>query len=172
MLNESLPIAPRATGVDSGIDVVRLAEVSFDDFFRREHEPMVRLAIGLVDTRERAEEIVQDAFEKTLLAWRRVQQPGAYLRRAVINGCHSELRRRRVIRRVGIRQPLIGIPAEDTYLLDALARLTPRRRIAVTLRFYADLSEAQIATAMDVRVGTVKSLLSRGLADLRKVVPR
>lgn len=172
MLNESLPLTPRVTGVDAAVDVVMLAEVSFDDFFRREHEPMVRLAIGLVDTRERAEEIVQDAFERTLVAWRRVQQPGAYLRRAVINGCHSELRRRRIIRRVGTRQPLIGTPADDMYLLDALARLTPKRRIALTLRFYADLTEAQIATAMDVRVGTVKSLISRGLTDLRKVVTR
>jgi RNA polymerase sigma factor (sigma-70 family) len=94
------------------------------------------------------------------------------VRRAVINGCHTELRRRRVVRRAISRPPQLGIPAEDMYLLDALARLTPKRRIALTLRFYADLSEAQIATAMDVGVGTVKSLISRGLADLRKVVPR
>jgi RNA polymerase sigma factor (sigma-70 family) len=60
----------------------------------------------------------------------------------------------------------------DTYLLDALAQLTPRRRIALTLRYYADLPESEIADVMGARLGTVKSLISRGLADLRKVVVR
>jgi RNA polymerase sigma factor (sigma-70 family) len=144
---------------------------SFDVLFADEAEPMIRLAISLVDTRERAEEIVQDAFEKTLMAWRRLDKPGGYLRSAVINGCRSELRRRRIVRRVA--EPLVDEAAAspgDSDLLDALARLTPKRRIALTLRFYADLPEAQIAELMNVRLGTVKSLVSRGLADLRKVV--
>jgi RNA polymerase sigma factor (sigma-70 family) len=57
-------------------------------------------------------------------------------------------------------------------LVDALSRLTPKRRIALTLRYYADLPEAEIAAVMGVRPGTIKSLISRGLADLRKVVER
>jgi RNA polymerase sigma factor (sigma-70 family) len=64
------------------------------------------------------------------------------------------------------------VAADDAYLLDALSKLTPQRRIAITLRFYADLPEAEIARLMNVRLGTVKSLVSRGLADLRKVVAR
>ncbi len=146
--------------------------VTFDDLFHRELVPMTRLAIGLVDSSERAEEIVQDAFEKTLLAWSRVREPGAYLRHAVVNGCRSELRRRRVTRRAPqFRADAITAPI-DVSLLDALAALTPKRRIALTLRYYADLPEAEIADLMNVRVGTVKSLISRGLADLRKVVPK
>lgn len=133
---------------------------------------MTRLAIGLVDSPERAEEIVQDAFEKTLLAWKRVREPGAYLRQAVVNGCRSELRRRRVMRKSPQFAADAAIAAADAPLLDALAALTPKRRIALTLRYYADLSEADIADLMHVRVGTVKSLISRGLADLRKVVPK
>ena len=118
-----------------------------------------------------AEEVVQDAFEKTLRAWTRVRQPGAYLRQAVVNGCRSELRRRRVTRRVPQwREQPVASP--ETPLLDALQALTPKRRIAVTLRYYADLPEAEIAELMGVRVGTVKSLVSRGLADLRKVIAR
>jgi RNA polymerase sigma factor (sigma-70 family) len=150
-----------------------VAELSFDDLFADEAEPMVRLAISLVDSPERAEEIVQDAFEKTLVAWRRLDRPGAYLRMAVVNGCRSELRRRRVVRRAP-RQHIddhLNSPT-DTYLLDALAQLTPRRRIALTLRYYADLPESEIADVMGARLGTVKSLISRGLADLRKVVVR
>ena len=149
-----------------------MVRLPFDDFFAAEREPMVRLAIGLVDTRERAEEIVQDAFEKTLLAWARLDEPGAYLRTSVVNGCRSELRRRRVMRRHSRPERAGVVSSADVYLLDALAKLTPQRRIALTLRFYADLPEAEIARLMDVRLGTVKSLVSRGLADLRKVVAR
>ena len=150
-----------------------VAESSFDDLFADEAAPMVRLAISLVDSPERAEEIVQDAFEKTLVAWRRLDRPGAYLRSAVVNGCRSELRRRRVMRRapLPVADERLASPTE-TYLLDALARLTPRRRIALTLRYYADLPESEIADVMGARLGTVKSLISRGLADLRKVVVR
>lgn len=148
-------------------------EVSFDALFGHEAVPMVRLAISLVDSAERAEEIVQDAFVKTLVAWGRLERPGAYLRQVVVNGCRSELRRRRVVRRTPQHRVDDSVQAPtDTYLLDALARLTPKRRIAVTLRFYADLPEAEIADVMGVRVGTVKSLISRGLADLRKVVSK
>ena len=72
---------------------------TFEDLFACELPGMLRLAVGLVDIPERAEEIVQDAFEKTLIAWGRLREPGAYLRTAVVNGCKSELRRRRVRRR-------------------------------------------------------------------------
>ena len=54
--------------------------------------------------------------------------------------------------------------------MDALDRLAPKRKTALVLRFYAGLSEREIAEAMGVRPGTVKSLLSRGLADLREVI--
>lgn len=145
---------------------------SFDELFHSELVPMTRLAIGLVDSPERAEEIVQDAFEKTLLAWSRVREPGAYLRQAVVNGCRSELRRRRVTRRAPQFQADELTAAADVQLLDALAALSPKRRIALTLRYYADLPVSEIADVMNVRVGTVKSLMSRGLADLRKVVPK
>lgn len=146
--------------------------LTFDDLFHAELLPMTRLAIGFVDSPERAEEIVQDAFEKTLLAWKRVREPGAYLRQAVVNGCLSELRRRRVTRRAPQYKANDFTAAVDVLLLDALAALTPKRRIALTLRYYADLPVSEIADVMNVRVGTVKSLISRGLADLRKVVPK
>lgn len=146
---------------------------TFEDLFSSELPGMLRLAVGLVDIPERAEEIVQDAFEKTLIAWGRLREPGAYLRTAVVNGCKSELRRRRVRRRHP--NPPAGtaeLTDQETDLLAAVARLAPRRRIAITLRFYADLSEASIAETMGIRPGTVKSLISRGLQDLRDSEPR
>lgn len=163
---------PVSLAIDGGV-VADVVASSFEDLFRAESAGMIRLAIGMVDVPERAEEIVQDAFEKTLVAWRRVRDPGGYLRMAVVNGCRSELRRRRVMRRHPMSAAgVTGLGESDVRLIAALQRLTPQRRIAVTLRYFADMSEADVAAAMGVKVGTVKSLVSRGLADLREVVER
>jgi len=143
---------------------------SFDDLYRDEYGPMVRLARGLVDTQEIAEEIVQDAFARVYERWNRLDNPGGYLRTAVVNGARSELRKREVRRRIGIR-PFIPLQPEDRdYLLDALDQLPPRQKTVLVLKFYADMTEKEIAQAIGVRPGTVKSATSRGLAELRKVV--
>ena len=144
----------------------------FYDFYGVQFTPMIRLARGLVDTPECAEEIVQDAFVKMFERWDRVDEPLAYLRTAVINGARSELRKREVRRRFGRRQPLARAETEADYLIDALDKLAAKRRTALVLRFYEQMSEREIAKAMGVRPGTVKSLVSRGLADLRRVIER
>ena len=144
---------------------------AFDEFYRVEYAPMVRLARGLVDTPEIAEEITQDAFAKVFERWDRLDEPGGYLRTAVVNGARNELRRREVRRRIGLGQPRQAT-AERDYLIDALDRLPPKRRTALVLRYYAGLSEREIAETMGVRPGTVKSLVSRGLAELREVIER
>lgn len=143
---------------------------SFDALYAEEYEPMVRLARGLVDAPEIAEEIVQDAFAKVYERWSRLDHPGGYLRTAVVNGARSELRKREVRRRIGLRPLLVPQPEERDYLLDALDQLSPRQKTALVLRFYEGLTEKEIAQAMGVRPGTVKSATSRGLAELRKVV--
>lgn len=143
---------------------------TFNDLYRREYDPMVRLARGLVDTTEFAEEVVQEAFAKVLDRWDRLNHPGAYLRTAVVNGARSELRKREVRRRIGLRPFIPPQPEEQDYLLDALDQLSPRQRTVLVLKFYADMTEKEIAQAMGVRPGTVKSATSRGLAELRKVV--
>ncbi len=143
----------------------------FAEFYRAEYLGMVRLAFGLVDTPEAAEEITQDAFAKVFERWSRLQNPGGYLRTAVVNGARSELRKREVRRRIRLGRPQ-GAAAEQDYLLDALERLPTRRKTALVLRYYGDLSEREIAEAMGIRPGTVKSLLSGGLAQLREVIDR
>ena len=143
----------------------------FDEFYRAEYAAMVRLARGLVDTSECAEEIAQDAFAQVFERWDRLEAPGGYLRTAVVNGARSELRRREVRRRVGLARPPQALPERD-YLTDALDRLPPKRKTALVLRYYAGLSEREIAETMGVRPGTVKSLVSRGLAELREVIER
>lgn len=146
------------------------ATAGFEALYRTEYGRMVRLARGLVDTTERAEEVVQDAFAKVFDRWDKLDTPGGYLRTAVVNGARSELRKREVRRRIGLdRRPETG-PGQRDYLMDALDKLPPKRKVALVLRFYADLPEKDIAELMGVRPGTVKSMLSRGLAQLREVI--
>ncbi len=160
-----LSVSPETSPVDEAI-----ALASFDYLYRDEYEPMVRLARGLVDAPEVAEEIVQDAFAKVYERWSRLDQPGGYLRTVVVNGARSELRKREVRRRIGLRPFIPPQPEDQDYLLDALDQLSPRQKTTLVLKFYADMTEKEIAQAMGVRPGTVKSATSRGLAELRKVV--
>lgn len=146
---------------------------SFEDVFRRESLGMVRLAFLMVGSAPLAEELVQDAFARLLERWDGVEQPAAYLRICVVNGCRSAHRRRAVERKHAVYRDaaVAGVLGAD-HLQDALAALPVKRRAAIILRYYHDLSEAEIADALGVRPGTVKSLVSRGLAQLREVVER
>ncbi|MGW1765593.1 RNA polymerase sigma factor [Streptomyces sp. NPDC002073] len=143
---------------------------------------MVRLAVLLVDDLATAEDVVQDAF--TALYRRHGEHPRevdnalAYLRMAVVNTSRSVLRRRRTAR-AWIPPAPVDVPsAADHVVLDeahrevlaALARLTPRRRQVLVLRYWADLSEAEIATTLGISRGAVKSNASRALDALEKLL--
>ena len=145
---------------------------TLEELWRREYPPMVRLARALVDSPDRAEEIVQDAFAHTLRRWSSLERPGAYLRTSVVNGARSELRKREVRRRVLPGRSPATTPAADEYLADALAGLSPKRRIVLVLRYYADTPDDEIAELLGVRPATVRSLAARGLSDLREVIER
>ena len=169
-------MAPSVVVIPAGVPAVvgvgndRMALSSFGDFYRLHYRPMVRLAQALVDTSDCAEEIVQDAFAKVYERWDRLSEPGGYARIAVVNGARSELRKREVRRRVGLTARRATAAGERDYLIDALDTLSPRQRTAIVLRFYEQMSERETAEAMGVRPGTVKSLVSRGLAELRRVI--
>ena len=161
----------RTEAVTAPADALAPMVDAFAALYAVEWTPLLRLATGLLGSSDRAAEVVQDAFERTLLRWHRLDRPGAYARTAVVNGCRTELRRRAVTQRFP-HSAALPVPADepDGVLASALAGLSPKRRIAVVLRFWADLPEAEIADLMGVRPGTARSLISRGLADLRKVV--
>ena len=148
------------------------AVTSFDDLFRRRYEPMVRVAYLLVGSRAEAEEVVQDAFARVEVRWARLDRPEGYLHRCVVNCSHDVLRRRRLEMR--FRRMHRDEPAElrADELRDALARLPDRQRAVVVLRFYAGLPEREIADALNIRPGTVKSRLHRALAQLREEIER
>ena len=142
------------------------------ELYQREYLPMVRLAHLITGSNEAAEDIVQEAFVRMHKSWDRAERPGAYLRRIVVNGCHTWHRRRRMERERMPRPPAEGVEPEARELLDALARLNPRQRSALVLRFYADMSEADVAQALGCRPGTVKSLVHRGLRELEGMIER
>ncbi|HVM39556.1 MAG TPA: SigE family RNA polymerase sigma factor [Acidimicrobiia bacterium] len=139
--------------------------------YRERYASMVRLAYLLTGSNEAAEELVQDAFVKVHRRWDRAYEPAAYLRTAVVNNCRSWHRRRFLERdRRPHAAPEAVEPSEPDHMWEALGALQPRQRAALVLKFYEDLSEEQIASALGCRPGTVKSLVHRGLAELRKVV--
>ncbi len=147
------------------------ADRGVEVLFRSSYVPMVRLATFLVGRSEVAEELVQDAFVRVAPKLAYVEAPAAYLRVAVVNACRSWQRQQGRERSAlsvlaGARDEVVSDrPGE---LTDALARLRQRQRAAIVLRYWQDLPEAEIAAVLGCRPGTVKSLLSRGLATLRR----
>ncbi|MGH9127079.1 MAG: SigE family RNA polymerase sigma factor [Acidimicrobiales bacterium] len=137
--------------------------------YRTRYADMVRLAYLLIGSSAEAEEIVQDAFVRIRGRIQRVDNPSAYLRTTVINGCRNRFRRREVERRYTPRPEAAAYDRVDE-LGDALAALPARQRAVIVLRYYAGLSEAEIAATLGCRPGTVKSLCHRGLAELRRVI--
>jgi RNA polymerase sigma-70 factor (sigma-E family) len=147
-----------------------LPTTTFDALYVAEYGPMVRLAFLLVGG-SAAEEVVQDAFARVFERWETLDRPGAYLRTCVVNGCRQLGRRRRLQWRHPSSPPANAELGADN-LLEALDGLAPSRRAAIVLRYYGDLSEAEIAATLGVRPGTVKSMVHRGLRQLREVIER
>ena len=161
------------------------ADEAVTRLFAAHYRSLVRLAAVLLADTGTAEEIVQDAYVRLHQHWRRLREPDralGYLRTSVVNGARSALRRRAVARRyaAGLGPPPNVPSAESAHLdsagnaelLAALRRLPARQREALVLRYYADLSEAEIADAMGITRGAVKSHTARGIAALRQTVER
>ncbi len=141
----------------------------FDVVYHREFRAMVRLATALVDSPDQAEEVVQEAFAALYPRFRTVDNPVAYVRVCVLNGCRKVLRRRRIMR----RQPPVAAEHGElgfNHVLDAVRRLPARQRNAITLRYELQLSDAEIAETLGMPIGTVKSTIHRALARLRSEV--
>jgi RNA polymerase sigma-70 factor (sigma-E family) len=140
-----------------------------DTLYRREYDPLVRLAFTIVGDNAAAEEIVQEAFARTVDRWRRIDNPGGYVRTCVVNLARKELRRRGR-RAPPTAEPIADLRPRDEQVVRAVQALPPRRRAVVALRFYEDLTEAQIAETLGIRRGTVKATLHQALEQLRRTV--
>lgn len=157
--------------------------VDLESLYATQRLTLVRLALLLVDELALAEDVVQDAF---LGLHRRAghlddpQAARAYLRVSVVNGARSALRRRRTVRDFTARSsgPDHAGPADREVLLAAdrdatlaaVRRLPARQREVLVLRFWAELSERQIAQTLGIREGTVKSTASRALDRLETML--
>ncbi len=149
--------------------------------YTTQYRSLVRLAVLLVRDVSTAEEVVQDSFIAMHAAWRRLRDTDkalSYLRQSVVNRSRSVLRHRMVVDK-NAPKPAPDMPSaeqgaisllERSAVIAALRTLPPRQREALVLKYYADLSEAQIATAMGISRGAVKSHTARGVAALRVVL--
>ena len=149
-----------------------------EDLFRARYLEMVRLA-GLLGADD-PEDIAQEAFTRMMNRnpeLRDTQAALAYLRAIVVNLTRNRHRHLRVVR---LRAPAIAYEEsretagpgweEHRDVITALAGLPSRRREAIVLRYWLDLPEREIAAAMGISPGTVKSHVSRGLAALARVL--
>jgi RNA polymerase sigma-70 factor (sigma-E family) len=162
--------------------VTRVEAPDADDaltaLYAAHYRRLVRIAALLLDDYSLSEEVVQDAYVKMHGSWRRIREPEAaeaYLRTTVLNLARSRLRRRMVAAKHAPK-PLPDAPSAEHGALEQLERdrviralhsLPPRQRECLVLRYYADMSEAQIAEAMGISAGAVKSHASRGMGALR-----
>lgn len=143
---------------------------------------LVRMAVLLVDDLGSAEDVVQDAFASFAARGGAMRDPGAaigYLRISVINGCRSALRRRRTARAYVPPRDIepdgpdarAVLSEEHREVLTALDQLAPRQREVLVLRYWSGMNEAEIASALDISRGAVKSTASRALTALEKILP-
>src|SRR5262245_47369210 len=141
-----------------GVPLTSERVAGVEALFRSEYRRLVGIARLLVDDRAQAEEVVQDAFGALHRNWERLRQTGSapsWLQAAVVNGARGRLRRRATARRhlrVADRDDVAG-PDESPSGGDARARvaaalrqLPERQRACIALRYYGDLTEAEIAT--------------------------
>lgn len=140
----------------------------FDMVFTRERTPMVRLAFLMLGSEAVAEEVVHDGFVAVLERWDRLDNPGAYLRTCVVNGCLRQMRRARRLRAVPVAAGEAQLATDHT--LDAVRQLPAQRHAMVVLRFYADMTQDEIAATLGLPVGTVKSGLHRALGELKEAL--
>jgi RNA polymerase sigma-70 factor (sigma-E family) len=148
------------------------------EIYHGHYHALVRLAVLLVHDVQTAEEVVQDAFEAMHLASRRLRDSERalqYLRQTVVNRSRSVLRHRKVVD-LHAPKPAPDEPSaehaalailERSAVAAALRALPERQREAIALRYYADFSEADIAKAMGISKGAVKSHTARAMASLK-----
>ena len=145
--------------------------VRFTTFYRSEFVGQVRRAWLVTGSAEAAHDVVHDAMVEVYTRWDSLVSPGAYLNRAVLNGCHQIDRRaiaqRRLLPRLVERGPH---SATGEVLDDVLDELSFNQRAAVVLRYYGGLSTVEIAQALNCAPGSVGPWINRALKKMRKVL--
>jgi len=165
-----------SSGASAGVSSAGVSEPEFRDYVRTRRRALLRIAYLLTRNEADAEDLVQSALAKTYLAASRIEDRSAldgYVRRAIVNTHISWWRRRRVVELPTDELPdeavadhAVSSDLQET-LRRALDRLPGRMRAAIMLRYYDDMSEAEVAEILGVSLGTVKSTVARAVAKLR-----
>jgi RNA polymerase sigma-70 factor (sigma-E family) len=153
-------------------------QVGFEDFVRAQASALFRSAYLLVGNRQEAEDLLQEALERTYRRWERtsIDHPTAYVRRTMANLATNRRRRRQPLT-VALTTDHDTAAADETEnvhqrtaLLRALDRLPPRQRVVLVLRYWEDMTERETASSIGCSVGSVKRHAARGLERLRQVM--
>ena len=164
-------------------------DLAVTELYHAHWHRLVRLAWLLLRDQLAAEDVVQDAFVATHRSWASIRDGGrvvGYLQTAVVNGCRSVQRHSVVVDRQNARDAAAAdAPGRSSHgsaetqvmhsaardaLIRALQTLPQRQREVLVLRYYSDLSEAQIARALEISPGAVKTHAHRGLTALRQTI--
>lgn len=156
---------------------VRDRDREFRSFYLAEAPRLKRLALLMTGDDERAADLAQESLLKAYRAWGRIrdEDPGPYVRKILVNLVRNQ-HRRRALERSHPRTGDAGVPSHDERVdralevAQALTVLSPIRRAAILLRYFEDMSEADIARTLDRPLNTVKSDLRRAIEKLRPVL--
>ncbi|WP_183095740.1 SigE family RNA polymerase sigma factor [Nocardioides stalactiti] len=156
-------------------------DAEFTEYLAVRQPSLLRTAYLLTGDRHTAEDVLQTSLAKLYLAWDKVHDRGAvdaYVRRIMVNENNSLWRRAWKKREWATDEIPEGSPHHDAYddgtndqLWQVVQTLPPKARAVVVLRYYEQMSEAEVADALGISVGTVKSQCSRALSALRERVP-
>lgn len=142
-------------------------------FYTERYQSLVRVSALILRRRDVAEEVVQEVMVQMAKRRDSVDHPVTYARTAVVNRSRTALRRHR--REQPTEDDVVdlgyeedAVPPEFTAMWQAVGHLSARRRAAVVLHFYEDLSDQEIADILDCRPATVRSLMHRALRQLAK----
>ena len=162
--------------------MTQTTEIDLAGLYTAHRLPLVRMVVLLVDDIATAEDVVQEAFTALHQNRYRLRDPDAalgYLRTAAVNNARSVLRKRQTARRyLSLARQENAEPADSELLLAAahqqvlaaVRQLPPRQREVLALRYWANLSEAEIAQALSISRGAVKSHASRGMDKLESIL--
>jgi RNA polymerase sigma-70 factor (sigma-E family) len=167
------------------MDILQRARTraEFEEFVASHVDRLLRAAFLMSRDRVEAEDLVQECLLRVARRWprvRRMRHPGAYARRILVNLALADAPRRgRRAAEIVVAEDVAGAMAAacdfssvnaNMALIDALRRLPSQQRAIIVLRYFEDLSVAQVASVLGCSVGTVKSTASRGLVRLRNVL--
>ena len=162
-MSDAFPESPRIPIVESS------AWQGSETIYATVYRDLLRVAFVLTGSGPTAEDVVHDVFAQVGPRLDTLAEPVAYLRVAVVNRCRS-LHRRTVAAPRPDQPADVLMDVELIELRDALIALPIRQRSAIVLRYLCDLPEEEIATILKCRGATVRTLVRRGLAELREVI--